>query len=316
MNPKKSGEKKKKEQKSQMSAGDLPSDEQCKALLSLSVPDFLLYLCNVSSRAYGNDMSILLRAHFTEWKMIEKDGAQGHVASSPYAVLLAFRGTEVKAKSDVAADLDTEKVGYNNGKVHRGFWREAEKLKPMVVEWVLNHPNRPIIITGHSLGGAISVVMARILEREMNCKAMNLVTFGCPMVGDEKFVGGVKSRHIRVGNENDVVTTVPPGKPWTHHGELVFLDGGKYRTGLVGKAVARARMKIGAVRFFTCVPFSGVKAHLLENYLGNLFTAIKSKRALDISPLVFEPSFIPAVPDSLAPPKIDPLPSLIEYDQK
>jgi triacylglycerol lipase len=295
------------------------SDEKCKSLLSLSVPDLLLYFSDVSYHAYDTDMSGTLRKYFTEWKLIERDGAQGHVACSPYAVLLAFRGTEFTDPSDIAADLDTEKMDYNNGKVHRGFWREAEKLKPMVFEWILSHPNKPIIITGHSLGAAISLITARILEREMSCKGMNVITFGCPKIGDERFVNGIKSRHIRVCNENDVVPTIPSGKPWTHHGELVFLDGGRFRTDLVGKAVASARRKIGLIKILTCVPFSPFKAHLLHSYEGNITKAIKDKRPLNIPPMVYTPSFIPTIPGSLPAAPIDPLSlpgSFVVYDEK
>lgn len=295
------------------------SDEKCRSFLSLSPPDLLLYLCNASYRAYDKDMSPILKEYFTEWKLIEKDGAQGHVASSPFAVLLCFRGTEFKEKGDIAADLDTEKVDYNNGKVHRGFWKEAEKLKPMVVDWVLNHPARPIIIAGHSLGGGISLIIARILEREMNCKALTVVTYGSPKTGDERWVSGIKCRHLRVCNENDVVASLPPGAPWTHHGELIFLDGGSYRTDLVGKAIDSARRKIGLIKLLTCTPFSGARAHLLNSYKDNIFKAIANKKTLGIPKLNYEPSFVPSIHTSEPTKKIDPLNlpgSFVTYDEK
>lgn len=57
-------------------------------------------------------------------------------------LLAARRGTEVKEKSDVKADLDLKFVEHGAGKVHRGFKTESNKLMDEIFEWVKVSPMR------------------------------------------------------------------------------------------------------------------------------------------------------------------------------
>ena len=50
------------------------------------------------------------------------------------------------------------------------------------------HPNTPILITGHSLGGALAVLSALDIKKElMFNETISLYTFGAPRVGNDEF---------------------------------------------------------------------------------------------------------------------------------
>jgi triacylglycerol lipase len=181
--------------------------------------------------------------------------------------VLSFRGTEVTEPSDVLADL---KAGKNTetvlgGKVHSGFRSEINKLWPSIERAVANID--AIYVTGHSLGAAMATIAANRLRK----KVQALITFGSPRVGDKRFVNSLDVPHMRVQNNCDDVTKVPPYlMGFRHHGTHRYMNYyGQFRsltTWQRVKDMIRSRVK-GRVRGKR---FLGIKDHLMNNYIEKL----------------------------------------------
>ncbi|KAJ7878061.1 Alpha/Beta hydrolase protein [Mycena leptocephala] len=98
--------------------------------------------------------------------------------------------------------------------VHRGFLAVYNVVAQTVLDGVkaefAEHPAYTIVVTGHSLGGAIASLAAPALKSELPIAAIKLFTFGQPRVGNRKFAAFVEKK-LGVENifRNGVPTMVP-----------------------------------------------------------------------------------------------------------
>ena len=121
-------------------------------------------------------------------------GTECMVSWNSQAVIVSFRGTELKSRSvlhEIQTDLNTIPVPFElGGKVHKGFlkgleeiWGGSEGLHNFLEDRINENPQRPLWITGHSLGGALAALcFARIPE------ATGLYLYGAPLIGDDGFL--------------------------------------------------------------------------------------------------------------------------------
>lgn len=127
-------------------------------------------------------------------------------------VILAFRGTEPKSIKDIRADAKgTLTQCESGGMVHTGF-KEAYELVAMDIQQKLNeeeYANKPLFITGHSLGGALATIAAKKLKHQAGIAAC--YTFGSPRVGNKEWICSLKTPVYRLVNAADAVTMLPPG---------------------------------------------------------------------------------------------------------
>jgi triacylglycerol lipase len=156
---------------------------------------------------------------YTTVKFIDIEGAQSYVLANKDKITVAFRGTEPKEKSDIFADLEaTHTDGF-----HTGFLEEYEKLQLSVhgeVAKLQGRKQRPVYVTGHSLGAAIGSIFCFHYP-----EAVALYTYGCPRNASWKKAKELKVPHYRVVNNNDVVPKVPPAIfNFSHHGELRYIN--------------------------------------------------------------------------------------------
>ena len=83
---------------------------------------------------------------------------QGFVATTADVALVAFRGSE--SFNDWLGNLDVASIDRPYGHVHRGFYKDFR----VVQDWLfgkLSQLNKGrIVVTGHSLGGALATVFA------------------------------------------------------------------------------------------------------------------------------------------------------------
>tara|TARA_Y100001949_G_C15937820_1_gene308725 strand:- start:307 stop:1026 length:720 start_codon:yes stop_codon:yes gene_type:complete len=193
------------------------------------------HFANISALAYmefNNKLtSKLKKLGYTTIKYINEGGAQVVYLSNKKEQVLAFRGTEPTQMSDISADLKAWKIrSKTDGMVHDGFYDEVEKIWLHIIPLI--HDKTPLYICGHSLGGAMATVAASRLERHTKC----LYTFGSPRVGNKKFVAGLKVKHYRWRNNNDLVPSVPfSWMGFRHHGTPCYFNYyGHVRNGLSG----------------------------------------------------------------------------------
>ncbi len=181
---------------------------------------------------------------------IGKKVARCFTAGNKDYLVVAFRGTEMlglRFVPGVIADLKISMAGEKNGGlVHSGFrevldeiWEGRGMLYRYLSEQKEKNPALRIFFTGHSLGGALSLIAAARFP-DANC----VYTYGCPRAGNRAFTDSIKSRVYRIVNFNDVVTTLPPkrillsktGEEYTHKGILTFIDEkGKIRDKILNK---------------------------------------------------------------------------------
>ncbi|KAJ7623871.1 alpha/beta-hydrolase [Mycena polygramma] len=141
-------------------------------------------------------------------------------------IVVSFRGSF--SLEDVATDLDvflTPFVSLGVHKpfnVHSGFLAAyndvAEVILTTVKAQLAKFPKYNVVITGHSLGGALASLCASSLKPMLPGVAMKLYTFGQPRTGDAQFAAFVEST-IGVNNifRDGVPTMVPRIFGYEHH---------------------------------------------------------------------------------------------------
>lgn len=166
--------------------------------------------------------------------------------------LITFRGSA--SKSDWKINLDTQQVPFENDTVidindknskqnipavHQGFLNYTDtvlhnsvldknhELQGIFKE-VHNNPDAYMILTGHSLGGAVATLFGeRLVQLGMPSEKFMVITFGAPAVGNKAFAEqyGNKIKLTRITNTADPI----PGSLQTFFGGYQqFGDNYKY----------------------------------------------------------------------------------------
>jgi triacylglycerol lipase len=142
---------------------------------------------------------------------------QAFAAADDRFLVVSFRGTEPRSLQDWITDASTELIsGPLGGKVHAGFYDALANVWQLLDRYVRHlQSQRPrmLLVTGHSLGGALA---ALAVGRWLNAglPVHGLYTFGQPRTGDNTFARhfnfAFKPYTFRFVNNNDLVTRVPP----------------------------------------------------------------------------------------------------------
>jgi V8-like Glu-specific endopeptidase len=160
----------------------------------------------------------------SECRFVPGSSTQAFVVATADTTLVSFRGTA--NASNWVSDINLFYTQRPYGKVHRGFYfalREVEDgVRAAVAQ--LNRPR--LVITGHSLGGAMAALFAA--ETPGDLSTAWIYTYGQPRTGFDAFVTTMTNRFgdrlVRVVNNNDIVPQVPP-LPFRHVGRLLQFDG-------------------------------------------------------------------------------------------
>jgi hypothetical protein len=149
------------------------------------------------------------------------------VGVTPTEIVVAFRGTEpidvanwdafIDSVDDWVHDgeADLVKVPYCGGQVHRGFSGALETVWSGVANAVrqqLSAKRLPVVVTGHSKGGALATLAAIRLRSEGVTTPLAVYTYGSPRVGDTPFSTSFNAviSQWRFENDNDLVPHLPP----------------------------------------------------------------------------------------------------------
>jgi pimeloyl-ACP methyl ester carboxylesterase len=172
-----------------------------------------LYLAHASDIAYHRSPSAAardrlgLRAVAFRNKVTRTRGFLG--VCDTHAVL-AYRGSDPVTLPNWVTDVVVRLVerGEYAGRVHLGFSSVLRRTWNTVENLLEAAQDKPLFVTGHSMGGALAVLTACRLEK-MGRAPVATYTFGAPRIGDRTFCGGYSLPTYRVVNRLDLVPELP-----------------------------------------------------------------------------------------------------------
>ena len=157
---------------------------------------------------------------------------QGYVAANGQQMVVAFRGTE--SLPDWVTNVQAVKDPGPWGEVHEGF-QDAFLVSAFLIGKTIGEMrgDQDIWITGHSLGGALAVLLAATLA-ENRIDVAGLYTYAAPRVGNETFALRLNESlegkpNYRVVNEGDLVPHLPSELRFEHAGCRRMLADGTLR---------------------------------------------------------------------------------------
>ncbi|AVJ22119.1 MULTISPECIES: lipase family protein [Pseudomonas] len=165
------------------------------------------------------------RLHFFDDEKFGTD-TQAFITHHDEVILISVRGTVSRA--DVLRDADAHQVSFDDGvgKAHGGFYQAYRAMRDFVLQYLDQfHVGQRIVICGHSLGGAIALLLAEGLRRAQDAHYnILLYTYGAPRAADSDFTSGASSLvHHRIVNHNDPVPSVPA--PWMNTTAKLWIPG-------------------------------------------------------------------------------------------
>ncbi|NCY02467.1 MAG: lipase family protein [Planctomycetia bacterium] len=201
----------------------------------LGNPDSARFLCTASELAYlpaaEGERAFAERLRLSA-RLFSVGNTQGWLAVDDGNIVIAFRGTESPTSLDGLKDilitdamnllvvpegrlgLDLAAAGVG-ARFHKGFVDAIAAIwEPLstAVEAEVKRCDRPVWITGHSLGGALALLAAWLLKRKF-VPVHEVCTFGAPMIGNrtacEAFNREFQGRIFRYINGRDPVPKLP-----------------------------------------------------------------------------------------------------------
>ncbi len=138
---------------------------------------------------------------------------QAYITHDDRMVLISVRGTQ-ENPPDLWRDIDAAQVAYEEGvgQAHQGFYEAFKAVKTFVWPYLRNvYIGQKIVVCGHSLGGAIALLLAEWIRRDKQLSPeVLLYTYGAPRAADKTFVEGAADLvHHRLVNRNDPIPSVP-----------------------------------------------------------------------------------------------------------
>ena len=180
--------------------------------------------CDSSKLAdWSCDTCVLHHTSFTSVS-VQQGGSDGFLSYTGYnpntnQIVIAFRGTDNIA--NWFKDLDfffTDYSKCSGCKVHRGFYESWQSVSSGVITSIntlfSSYPSASVLVTGHSLGAAVSLFAALDLATQTSV-TLRLYNFGEPRVGNPTFAAWAASvlpggKQFRVTHKADPVPHVPP----------------------------------------------------------------------------------------------------------
>ena len=167
-------------------------------------------------------------AHITTLK-VDSDGSFGYVGYQNGQIIVSFRGSTNIANWITNIDyFKTAYPGVPGANVHQGFYAAFKDISPQLTAAVgalhTSYPSATIVVTGHSLGGALATFAAADLKKRFAAPIV-FYTYGSPRTGDQGWSDYVMRNldYYRVTHYNDIVPHVPlTAQGFNHAGTEVW----------------------------------------------------------------------------------------------
>lgn len=231
-------------------------------------------------------------------RLVSVDNTQAWIAANEDHIVVAFRGTEkptaieglkdwlltnamnllVVPEGRLGTDLAAAGVG---ARFHQGFVEAIAEIWPAVlsgVEEEMAKAERPLWVTGHSLGGALALFAAWLFTRKM-INVQQIYTFGAPMIGNQVAIDAFnrefKGKLFRYTNQPDPVPRLPMysllANEFAHCEEERLLDtGAENPTDSLVKHMAKDAVEkvlsVSLVDNIWNTVVGGIAAHGMDNY--------------------------------------------------
>jgi len=193
------------------------------------------FLCEAAALAYlpaaagGPKFRSLLGL---DAQLFSAGNTQAWLATDTANIVVAFRGTESPTTIDGLKDIlltdalnllvvPEGRLGHDlsaagvGARFHKGFADAIADIWPRLVDAIeaeVKRRDRPIWLTGHSLGGALALYAAWLLKRRF-IPVHEVCTFGAPMIGNrvacDAFNREFAGRIFRYVNGRDPVPKLP-----------------------------------------------------------------------------------------------------------
>ncbi|KAJ7107014.1 Alpha/Beta hydrolase protein [Mycena epipterygia] len=199
--------------------------------ISSSLYDDLVLYTKYSSAAY--QLVCFSPLGNTRVQSFSAGSTQGFIArdDTRHEIVVSFRGSSSLA--DAITDINLFRVPFVSlgitkaFTVHAGFLAAYNNVAQDVLATVTAQhaklPTYTVVVTGHSLGGAIAALAAPALKVALPTTSVKLYTFGQPRTGDANFAAyvettlGVDNIFRAVHTFDGVPTMVPRVLGYEHH---------------------------------------------------------------------------------------------------
>lgn len=230
-------------------------------------------LLSAASYAEPSRLAPVLEKH--EYQLVHQNDLPGTqlryflASAADGTQFVSFRGTSNVENALVDLDLAFVLNPTLNIQLHQGFANAAASayadMKPFLKKGL------PIRTTGHSLGGAIAVIVAMHLQQDGYALG-GVVTFGQPKVTNVAGANKFSTLGLtRVVTPKDLVPLVPPLSPlqlkdldiyWHVGRELILLETNSYAV------IEGIKSMMRATKFMSSIPDeTNIHAHQMQTYL-------------------------------------------------
>ncbi|ROM68838.1 lipase [Pseudomonas brassicacearum] len=180
----------------------------------LEIVPFDPVLYTVNNPELGEDQEHPAKIHFLDDRKLGVRGTdtQAFITHNDELILIAVRGTS-EMLPDSLRDADAFQVPFEEGvgQVHRGFYGAAKKAAAFATSYLDRfYTGQKLLICGHSLGGAVALLLSEMLRRRPEGYAIQLYTYGAPRAADAIFTKNAEPLvHYRMVNHNDPIPSLP-----------------------------------------------------------------------------------------------------------
>jgi pimeloyl-ACP methyl ester carboxylesterase len=167
------------------------------------------WMAEMCRLAYNRDekmVASILKSRGMTVSFIDRDGTSGFMAVNDTDAFLIFRGTDPfwpYALRDLLTDIWVFPMKVGNAKVHRGFYKSAQSITPLIARYLRMLGGRKLWVAGQSLGGAIATFVARDLPTE------TVFLFGTPRVATHGYFEDYPHPIKRWVNDKDIIPSLP-----------------------------------------------------------------------------------------------------------